>query len=108
MLSPQGSLVGAGVGCLHPPEAGCWVRDAAAPLKSLQGFFHCLLPRVPVSPKPSLDNGLAEGGFYRYRELLQLEDKAGFSYTAGSMDMILSKLWEFVLDRKLGVLQSMK
>lgn len=59
---------------LRDPDAGIWLvfRDAAAPLKSLQGFFHCLLPRVP-----SLDSGLAEGCFYRYGELLQL-DKAGF------------------------------
>ena len=82
------------VGLLRGPDAGIWLvfRDAAAPLKSLQGFFHCLLPRVPVSPKPSLDNGLAEGGFYRYRELLQLEDKAGFSYTEETSGRTKKKL----------------
>lgn len=39
------------VGLLRDPDAGIWLvfRDAAAPLKSLQGFFHCLLPRVPIS-----------------------------------------------------------
>lgn len=74
---------------LRDPDAGIWLvfRDAAAPLKSLQGFFHCLLPRVP-----SLDSGLAEGCFYRYGELLQLEDKAGFSHTEETSGRTKKKL----------------
>lgn len=46
---------------------------------SLQGFFHCLLPSVSVSKALSWIVSM-EDCFYRGGELLQLEDKAGFSY----------------------------
>ena len=81
------------VGLLRGPDAGIWLvfREAAAPLKSFQGFSTASSLGFPF-PKPSLDSGLAEGCFYRYGEHLQLEDKAGFSYTEETSGRTKKKL----------------